>query len=180
MSSSLIIFTVGIWNHGLYYMHYMSLFKNVYKIEIKLFSGKSSKFLKNTNLLINATNTVNLHLELWNCKNLSHLCSLPIILYLFSTFLCCYFPSFLSQVISFILFILAFIQSAVQLMPLIHPFTLTHQQRLAAMQGTKQLVRRNWGLGVLLRDTFDMPRVGSNRQPSDCQTTARNLLSHSE
>ena len=29
----------------------------------------------------------------------------------------------------------AFIQSAVQFMPLIHPFT--HQQRLAAMQGTK-------------------------------------------
>ena len=36
---------------------------------------------------------------------------------------------------------LAFIQSAVQLMLLIHPFThtLTHQWRLAAMQGTNQL-----------------------------------------
>ena len=49
----------------------------------------------------------------------------------------------------------AFIQSAVQFMPLIHPFThtFTHQRRLAAMQGTNQLVRSNWGLGVLLRDT---------------------------
>ena len=37
----------------------------------------------------------------------------------------------------------AFIQSAVQFMPLIHPFThtFTHQRRLAAMQGTNQLVR---------------------------------------
>ena len=36
----------------------------------------------------------------------------------------------------------AFIQSAVQFMPLIHPFThtFTHQRRLAAMQGTNQLV----------------------------------------
>ena len=44
----------------------------------------------------------------------------------------------------------AFIQSAVQLMPLIHPFThtLTHRRRLAAMQGTDQLVRSNWGSGV--------------------------------
>ena len=49
----------------------------------------------------------------------------------------------------------AFIQRALQFMPLIHPFThtFTHQWRLAAMQGTKQLVRSNWGLGVLLRDT---------------------------
>ena len=45
----------------------------------------------------------------------------------------------------------AFIQSAIQLMPLIHPFThtFTHQRRLAAMQGTNQLVRSNWGLGIL-------------------------------
>ena len=34
-----------------------------------------------------------------------------------------------------------FIQSAVQFMPLIHPFT--HQQQLAAMQGTNQLVGSN-------------------------------------
>ena len=49
----------------------------------------------------------------------------------------------------------AFIQSAVQFKPLIHPFThtFTHQRRLAAMQGTNQLVRSNWGLGVLLGDT---------------------------
>ena len=39
----------------------------------------------------------------------------------------------------------AFIQSAVQFRPLIHPFThtFTHQRRLAAMQGTNQLVRSN-------------------------------------
>ena len=44
-------------------------------------------------------------------------------------------------------------------MPLIHPFThtFTHQRRLAAMQGTNQLVRSNWGLGVLLRDTWTRP-----------------------
>ena len=53
----------------------------------------------------------------------------------------------------------AFIQSALQFMPLIHPFahTFTHQRRLAAMQGTNQLVRSNWGLGVLLRDTSTRP-----------------------
>ena len=57
----------------------------------------------------------------------------------------------------------AFIQSAVQFMPLIHPFThtfthtFTHQRRLAAMQGTNQLVRSNWGLGVLLKDTSTRP-----------------------
>ena len=53
----------------------------------------------------------------------------------------------------------AFIQSAVQLMPLIHPFThtFTHQWRLAAMQGTNQLVRSSRGLGVLLRDTSTRP-----------------------
>ena len=63
----------------------------------------------------------------------------------------------------------AFIQSTVQFMPLIHPFTHTHQRRLDAMQGTNQLVRSNWVLGVLLRDTSTCG--GSNRQPSDCQTT---------
>ena len=49
----------------------------------------------------------------------------------------------------------AFIQSAVQFMPLIHPFT--HQRRLAAMQGTNQLIRSDWGLGVLLKDTTTRP-----------------------
>ena len=54
---------------------------------------------------------------------------------------------------------LYFIQSALQCMPLIHPFTntFTHQRRLAAMQGTNQLVRSNWELGVLLRDTLTCP-----------------------
>ena len=56
-----------------------------------------------------------------------------------------------------------FIQSTVQLMPLIHPFThafthaFTHQRRLAAMKGTNQLFRSNWGLGVVLRDTSTRP-----------------------
>ena len=56
----------------------------------------------------------------------------------------------------------AFIQSALQFMPLIHPFT--HQRRLAAMQGTNQLVRSSWGLGVLLKETLTCPgwnRIGN-------------------
>ena len=53
----------------------------------------------------------------------------------------------------------AAIQSAVQLMPLIHPFThtFTHQRRLAAMQGTDQLVQEQSGVGH-----FGAPRVGSH------------------
>ena len=72
----------------------------------------------------------------------------------------------------------AFIQSAVQFMPLIHPFThtfthtFTHQRRLAAMQGTNQLVRSNWGLGVLLRDTSTRPGWDRTGNPP----TARRLL----
>ena len=57
----------------------------------------------------------------------------------------------------------AFIQSALQFMPLIHPFT--HQQQLAAMQCTNQLIRSSWGLGVLLKDTSTRPgwdRTGSS------------------
>ena len=54
----------------------------------------------------------------------------------------------------------------------LHTLTFTHQRRLAAMQGTNQLIRSNWGLGVLLRDTSTRPGWESNRQPSDCQTTA--------
>ena len=64
----------------------------------------------------------------------------------------------------------AFIQSAVQFMPLIHPFT--HQWRLAAMQGTNQERQEQLGVRRLAQRHFDTPRVGSNRQPSDCQTTA--------
>ena len=53
----------------------------------------------------------------------------------------------------------AFIQSTLQFMPLIHPFThtFTHQRRLTAMQGPNQLIRSNWGLGILLRDTSTRP-----------------------
>ena len=64
----------------------------------------------------------------------------------------------------------AFIQSALQFMPLIHPFT--HQRQLAAMQGTNQLIRSNWGLGVLLRDTSTRPGWDWTGNPP----TARRLL----
>ena len=69
----------------------------------------------------------------------------------------------------------AFIQSTLQSMPLIHPFTHTfrHQQRLAAMQGTNQLIRSNWGLGVLLRDTSTRPGWDRTGNPL---TARRQLL----
>ena len=69
----------------------------------------------------------------------------------------------------------AFIQSAVQFMPLIHPFThtFTHQRRSAAMQGTNQLIRSNWGLGVLLRDTSTRPGWDRTGNPP---TARRQLL----
>ena len=69
----------------------------------------------------------------------------------------------------------AFIQSAVQFMPLIHPFThtFTHQRRSAAMQGTNQLVRSNWGLGVSLRDTSTRPGWDRTGNPP---TARRQLL----
>ena len=59
----------------------------------------------------------------------------------------------------------------------IHTFTHTHQQRLDAMQSTIQLIRSNWRLGVLFRDTS--PRPGwdpptARRLPDDCSY----LLSH--
>ena len=63
-----------------------------------------------------------------------------------------------------------FIQSAVQFMPLIHTFT--HQRRLAAMQGTNQLVRSNWGLGVSLKDTSTRPGWDRTSNPP----TARQVL----
>ena len=68
----------------------------------------------------------------------------------------------------------AFIQSAVQCLPLIHPFThtFTHQRRLAAMQSTNQLIRSNWGLGVLLKDTSTRPGWDRTGNP----LTARRLL----
>ena len=68
------------------------------------------------------------------------------------------------------------IQSAVLFMPLIHPFThtFTHQQQqLAAMQGTNQLIRSNWGLGVLLRDTSTRPGWDRTGNPL---TASRQLL----
>ena len=68
-----------------------------------------------------------------------------------------------------------FIQSAVQFMPLIHPHihTFTHQRRLAAMQGTNQLVWSNWGLGILLRDTWTRPGWDRTGNPP---TARRQLL----
>ena len=53
-----------------------------------------------------------------------------------------------------------------------HTHTHTHQRRLAAMQVTNQLVKSNWGLGVLLRDTSTCP--GWDR--TDNSPTARGLL----
>ena len=50
--------------------------------------------------------------------------------------------------------------------------TFTHQRRLAAMQGTNQLVGSNWGLGVLLRDTSTSPGCDRTGNPP----TARRLL----
>ena len=64
----------------------------------------------------------------------------------------------------------AFIQSTLQFIALIHPST--HQRRLAAMQGINQLVRSNWGLGVLLRDTSTCPGWDRTSNPP----TARGLL----
>ena len=68
-----------------------------------------------------------------------------------------------------------FIQSAVQSMLLIHPFTLTltHQRPLTATQGTNRLVRSNRGLGVLLRDATTRP--GRDRT-GDPPTARRPLL----
>ena len=63
-------------------------------------------------------------------------------------------------------------------MPLIHPFThtfthtFTHQRRLAAMQGTNQLVRSNWGLGVLLKDTSIRPRWDRTGNPPNARRQA--------
>ena len=51
----------------------------------------------------------------------------------------------------------AFIQSSVQFMLLIHPFTQHTHTHTHTMQGTNQLVKSNWGLGVLLRDTSRCP-----------------------
>ena len=71
-------------------------------------------------------------------------------------------------------YIVPLFKSAVQFMPLIQPFThtFTHQRRLVAMQGTNQLVRSNWGLGVLLRDTSTHPGWDQTGNPP----TARRLL----
>ena len=67
----------------------------------------------------------------------------------------------------------AFIQSTLQCMPLIHPFTHQHTNTpTVAMQGTHQLVRSNWGFGILLRDTSTRPGWDQTGNPP----TARRLL----
>ena len=73
----------------------------------------------------------------------------------------------------------AFIQSALQFMPRIHPFThtFTHQRQLAAMQGTNQLDKSNWGLGVLLRDTSTHPGWDRTGNPPTARWQLY-LLSH--
>ena len=103
------------------------------------------------------------HLYLWRGEKNLHSLVMVNGLHLYSTF-----------IQSAVHLYSAFIQSAVQCMPLIHPFThtFTHQRRLAAMQGTNQLIRSNWGLGVLLRDTSTRP--GWDRTGN--APTARRLL----
>ena len=63
------------------------------------------------------------------------------------------------------------IQSAVQFMPLIHPFT--HTLTLTGYHARYQpACQEQLGVRFLAQGHFDTPRVGSNQQPSDCQTTA--------
>ena len=68
----------------------------------------------------------------------------------------------------------AFIQRALQCMPLIHPFTHTFTRHRWFGCHARYQPAREEQLGVrrLAQGHFDMPRVGSNRQPSDCPTTA--------
>ena len=58
-------------------------------------------------------------------------------------------------------------------MPLIYTLTHQQQQQLAAMQGTNQLVRSNWGLSVSLRDTSTHPGWDRTGNPP---TARRQLL----
>ena len=68
----------------------------------------------------------------------------------------------------------AFIQSAVQFMPLIHPsHTHIHTPTAIGCHARYQPARQEQsGVRRLAQGHFDTPRVGSNRQPPDCQTTA--------
>ena len=59
----------------------------------------------------------------------------------------------------------AFSQSAVQFMPLIHPFTNIHTPTAIGCHARYQPVR-------LAQGHFNTPRVGSKQQPTDCQMTA--------
>ena len=62
----------------------------------------------------------------------------------------------------------AFMQSAVQFMPLIHPFT--HRRRLAAVRGTNRLVGSDRGLGVPLGGTSTRPGRDRTRRPLPCHS----------
>ena len=65
----------------------------------------------------------------------------------------------------------AFIQSAVQLMPLIQPHT--HTPTVIGCHARYQPARQEQlRVRGLAQGHSTTPRVGSNRQPSDCQTTA--------
>ena len=69
----------------------------------------------------------------------------------------------------------AFIQSALQFMPLIHPFTHTHIHTPTAIgchARHRPTHQEQLGVRCLAQGHFDTPRGGSDRQPSDCQTTA--------
>ena len=73
----------------------------------------------------------------------------------------------------------AFIQSDVQFMPLIHPFTHTHTPMASGCHARHQTSSSgsDWGLGVLLRDTFTHPgwiEPATLRLPDNCSY----LLSH--
>ena len=67
----------------------------------------------------------------------------------------------------------AFIQSAVQLMPHSPVHTHIHTPTAIGCHARHQPARQEQlGVRCLAQGHFDTPRVGSNRQPSDCQTTA--------
>ena len=61
-------------------------------------------------------------------------------------------------------------KSAVQFMPLIHTY---HTPKAIGCYARYQPARQEQsGVRCLAQGHFDAPRVGLNRQPSDCQTTA--------
>ena len=69
----------------------------------------------------------------------------------------------------------AFIQSALQFMPLIHRHIHRHIHRptvIGCHARYQPVHQEQLGVRCLAQGHFDTPRVGSNRQPSDCKPTA--------